>query len=432
VAIRAQPSRAFASNAPADPEDAKEASLSAHRPSLSIVIPAYNEEDAIAAIIERTLAARPFIADAAGLSAVEVIVVSDGSSDRTAQIAGQYDEALLIAYEKNRGYGAAIKQGFEVASGDLLAFLDADGTCDPRFFVQLCNAMANEDADVVLGARLGEESEMPRLRRLGNRAYAALINAWGGTNITDSASGMRVIRRSSLPRLYPLPDGMHFTPAMSSRAIFDPRLRIVEVPMPYRERTGESKLSVLRDGLRFLRIIVDTALTYRPLRFFGAAGVILLLIALAYGLTPAAHYVTDRRIEDWMIYRLVAVMVAVVTGVALIAVGLLAQQTVALIHEDFAPPRARHRLLHRTLLENLIPWGVVATLGGVALNGRSLVEYATTGQVTAHWIYVLTGGLLVMLGIEFLCFGVLARVLNILAARKRYAAHLASPAAVPR
>ena len=402
----------------------------AARPSLSIVIPAYNEEEAIAAIIERTLEARDAIAEGAGLSGVEVIVVSDGSSDRTKEIASGYDEITLIAYEKNRGYGAAIKQGFEVATGDILGFLDADGTCDPRFFVEMCNAMDAHEADVVLGARLGEGSEMPALRRLGNRAYATLINAWGGTRITDSASGMRIIRRTSIPKLYPLPDGMHFTPAMSSRAIFDPRLRIHEVAMPYRERTGESKLSVIKDGVRFLRIIVDTALTYRPLRFFGVAGGLLLLLALGYGLVPTVHYIAERRIEEWMIYRLVAVVVALVSGVTLVAVGLLAQQTVALIHEDFTPPRARHGLLHRTLLVHLIPWGVILALAGVALNARSLIEYATTGQVTAHWIYVLTGGLLVTLGIEFICFGVLARVLNILADRKKLVMHQASPAPV--
>jgi glycosyltransferase involved in cell wall biosynthesis len=388
------------------------------RPVLSIIIPAYNEEAGIASIIERTLAARPVIQEGAKISSVEVFVVNDGSRDGTAQIAGRFPEVQLISYPKNKGYGAAIKQGFEQAKGDWLGFLDADGTCDPRFFVKLCNALRERDADVALGSRLGPHSQMPAIRRLGNRIFASIISLWGGTNVTDSASGMRVLRRESLPKLYPLPDGMHFTPAMSCRAIFDPRLKIVEVEMPYSERTGESKLRVIKDGWRFLRIIVETALTYRPLRFFGVIGLLFLLLALGYGLYPVYYYAAHRHLEDWMIYRLVTVVVAVVTGINLVAVGLLAQQTVSLLHEDFSKPVGPRRWLNHLLLRRLIPWGALGIVAGAALNARSLWEYATTGHVTAHWVYVLTGGLLVTLGVELVAFGVLAHVLDILTERK--------------
>src|SRR4030095_4136132 len=98
----------------------------------------YNEEEGIRSIIERTLSASNKIRSETGLSEVEVIVVNDGSHDATARIAQKYSEQnliRLISYEKNRGYGAAIKAGFAEASGDLLSFLDADGTCDPLIFV---------------------------------------------------------------------------------------------------------------------------------------------------------------------------------------------------------------------------------------------------------------------------------------------------------
>ena len=389
-------------------------------PRLSIVIPAYNEEDAIAEIIRRTLAAREVIRTQGGIADVEILVVSDGSSDRTAEIAGGFSEIRLISYEKNKGYGAAIKLGFEAATGDYLAFLDADGTCNPEFFVELCSALTARNADVAIGSRMGRESEMPPIRRLGNRVFAAIINLWGGADITDSASGMRVLRRSSLPRLYPLPDGMHFTPAMSSLAIFDPHLKIVELPMPYQERTGESKLNVIRDGIRFLRIIVETALTYRPLRFFGTAGLVLLLLSVGYGIGPVLLYLRERHIEEWMIYRLVAVAVALTAGTTLLAVGVLGQQAVSLIHDDFEPAKARRKFFNRVVLRYLIPWGILSGLAGVVLNWGSIVQYVTTGQVTAHWIYVLTGGLLVTLGVELIAFGVLARVLGILDWRARY------------
>jgi glycosyltransferase involved in cell wall biosynthesis len=393
---------------------------SSGRPSLSIVIPAYNEAEGIAAIIERTLAVRHSLRERARLSGVDVIVVDDGSSDRTAAIAAGYPEIDLVTFPENQGYGAAIKTGFARATGELVGFLDADGTCDPAFFADLCIAIEAEGADVAVGSRLGRTSDMPALRRFGNRIFAGIIKLWSGAPVTDSASGMRVLRRSALPRLYPLPDGMDFTPAMSSLAIFDPHLKLVELPMPYAERTGTSKLRVVGDGLRFLRIIVDTALTYRPLRFLGLAGAVVLLLGVGYGIRPVVYYLGAGHLEDDMIYRLVAVAVALTVGVNLLAVGVIGQQTVAVIHEDFQPARGARRGLNRLLLDFLIPWGILAVVAGVALNWRSLVEYAGTGRITAHWIYVLTGGLLVTLGAEFITFGVLARVVNILRARKAF------------
>ena len=389
--------------------------------TLSVVLPAFNEEDAIASIIERTLAARPEICARANLAAVQVVVVSDGSSDRTAEIARGYRDVTTIAYARNRGYGAAIMTGFGQATGDLLAFLDADGTCDPLFLGTLCEIVQERHADIAIGSRLGLDSDMPAVRRFGNRVYSRLLRLWGAHGVTDTASGMRVIRRSALGRIYPLPDGMAFTPAMSSIALFDPRLTIVEVPMRYAERTGESKLHVLQDGVRFLRIIVDTALSYRPFRFFGTSGLALLGVALAFAAYPVVFYLGARRIEDWMFYRLSAVAVAVVAGMHLVVIGLLAQQAVSIIHEDFEPPSRLRLFLDRLLRERLQLWGVLSLFAGVALNWRSLISYITIGQVSAHWIYILLGGLLVTFGIECISFSVLARVLNVLAFRKRYA-----------
>ncbi|MGQ0641181.1 MAG: glycosyltransferase family 2 protein [Gemmatimonadaceae bacterium] len=395
--------------------------LAARASTLSIVIPAYNEEDAIAAIIERTLAARESICAEAGLSAVDVIVVSDGSSDRTAEIAGRYADIRLIAYEKNRGYGAAIKTGFATATGDLLAFLDADGTCDPLFFGPLCRALDEHQSNIAIGARLGPESEMPGIRRLGNRLYAGLLKLSGAQSVTDSASGMRVMRRSALERLYPLPDGMHFTPAMSSIALFDPALSIVEVPMRYSERVGESKLSVVRDGVRFLQIITDTAFSYRPLRFFGAIAAALLVFAVAYGIEPLVHYIQQRRIEQWMFYRLSAVAVAITAAFNLVLVGLLAQQAVSLIHEDFRNTSRLHHFVDRVMAQHLFAWGALALAIGIGINAPAIHSYLTTGRVYAHWIYILVGGLLVLLGVQSISFGVLARTLGILTFRRRFA-----------
>src|SRR6185312_14461030 len=118
---------------------------------LTIVIPALDEEGAIGMTVSRCLDARDEIKRAADLDDVEVIVVSDGSTDRTAEIARGFDGVEVIVFEQNRGYGAAIKEGFRRGRGSLVGFLDADGTCDPRYFAEMCRVAVEDDAEMVLG-----------------------------------------------------------------------------------------------------------------------------------------------------------------------------------------------------------------------------------------------------------------------------------------
>ena len=114
---------------------------------------------------------------------------------------------------------------------------------------------------------MGVGSAMPLVRAIGNTRRSRGSSARSRASASrDTASGMRVLRAIALEHLDPLPDGLHFTPAMSARILMEGKLRLVEVPMPYAERVGRSKLSVLRDGVRFLTCIVQAAVTYRPAR----------------------------------------------------------------------------------------------------------------------------------------------------------------------
>src|SRR5881296_3060571 len=109
---------------------------------LLITIPAYNEETSIEGIISRSLEARENIIRNSPVTEVDVTVVSDGSTDATAELAGRYSDLInLIAFTQNRGYGAAIKEAWRQSDADVLCFLDADGTCDPNFFANLCREM---------------------------------------------------------------------------------------------------------------------------------------------------------------------------------------------------------------------------------------------------------------------------------------------------
>ena len=134
---------------------------------LGIVIPALDEEESIGSTIERTLVATPGIVDSSPVTSVEITVVSDGSTDRTVEIARGFGERIqLIVFDENRGYGAAIKAGWEaMPDADVVAFLDADGTCNPAFFGPLTAELVARNADIALGCRLTEGSRMPWISR---------------------------------------------------------------------------------------------------------------------------------------------------------------------------------------------------------------------------------------------------------------------------
>ena len=240
---------------------------------LLIAIPALNEEESIESIIKRTLAARENIIRNSPVDEVDITVISDGSTDRTVELARCFEDRIhIIVFKKNRGYGAAIKEGWRQSDADLVGFVDADGTCDPNFFAVLCKTLIEKNVDVTLGCRMNPKSEMPLVRKIGNTIFALMLTMFSSARIRDTASGMRVVKRSSLPKLMPLPDGLHFTPAMSARAILSQDLRIEEIDMPYRERVGRSKLSVWQDGIRFLKVFIESAALYRFSRLLNFLG----------------------------------------------------------------------------------------------------------------------------------------------------------------
>ncbi len=381
--------------------------------SLSIVIPALNEEDAVGDTISRCLEARGRIKETAGLAQVEIIVVSDGSTDRTAQIAQGFEEVKVVVFEQNRGYGAAIKEGWRRAEGTLLGFLDADGTCDPNYFADMCRIAIEDSADVVLGSRLGPESKMPRTRRLGNRIYAFLLGLMCGRQITDTASGMRVVRRKSLKYLYPLPDGLHFTPSMSARALLND-LRVIEIPMTYDERVGTSKLSVVRDGIRFLRTIFAGVLCYRPEKLLLSSFMVCLLLMLLLAAYPVEFYFQHGRLEEWMLYRFVVCYLLGSFGLMLLLATALTNQIAR-----FGPRRTAANAFWPSFVASLFRGPVLATILlflfaiSVFFLSPGIVEYATTRHITLHWSRLLAGAFSILSALQTAVFALLIEVVSL-------------------
>jgi len=406
---------------------------------LTVVIPAFNEEQAIGSIIERSLAARETIVRDSPVEDVEIIVVSDGSTDRTAELAAAYADVRVIVFEHNRGYGAAIKRGFHEGSGELVGFLDADGTCDPSFFAPLCSALVERRADVAIGSRLGPDSRMPPIRRLGNRIYALILSALCNHVVTDTASGMRVIRRDALPQLYPLPDGLHFTPAMSARVLMGDGLTIVEEPMPYEERVGDSKLHVLRDGLRFLQTIFEMTLMWQPAKLFIVAAVICLTIMVLLAMHPIEMWLRLGRLHEDMIYRLLFCSLLGTLGVTLLSAGLLLEQLRRLLavgppvhsvraltggHDEYREAQGRTPTFLWSLLDrfySIRSWTTVtaaATPLLVWLVGRGVYTWVSAGYVDQHWSRVVLAGLVVFAVGHMLITVLIANVLRFHTARR--------------
>jgi glycosyltransferase involved in cell wall biosynthesis len=373
----------------------------------TIVIPAFNEEKSIASTIEKTTAAGSEIVAQALVDNVTIVVVSDGSTDRTTEIASGFKGIQLIAYEKNRGYGAAIKTGFAQTDDELVGFLDADGTCDPFVFIALLKKQQETKADVVLGSRLGENSRMTLLRRIGNVFFATLINLWAGTRIKDPASGMRVIQRSSLLKLYPLPDGLHFTPAMSAKAIFNRDIVIEEISMPYEERIGESKLSVVHDGIRFLRAIIETAIVYRPRRLFNLVGLLMIIVALFLAVSPVQNYLASHNIEDRAFYRLLMIVLLVNAGILLLGLGFISQRFLELLHYRKAVTNENLPLFESLLLNHGLILGLSSLVSSLLFFYKPLLQFIGHSSVSVNWFSVLAGSFFFWLGFQLISFGVM-------------------------
>jgi hypothetical protein len=386
-------------------------------PVLSVVIPAYNEEDGIAEIARRVLAVRDVLSQmGVGL---ELLVVDDGSRDKTAQVASGIEGVRLIRHPRNRGYGAALKTGFGEARGELIGFLDADGTYPPEFFPQLCQRALN-GADLIIGSRMaGADSRMPMTRRVGNLFFAALLTLISRQRVTDSASGMRVFKREVLERIYPLPDGLNLTPVMSTRAIHE-GIQVAEVPIPYSERVGRSKLSVVRDGRIFLQSMIWTALSYNPVRILGMIGLagIGLAALAALGLI-AARLSGVTNLGPWGVAALFAALVAGVTGISIFSLGVTFNYLVTLFYKRPVRQGLFGKPIFATPLDQHFGWvGILSTLAGLVVGGVSLGLGVSGWAIERLWLYLLGSAMLVLVGVQLVIYWVLLRVLAELSQRE--------------
>ena len=231
--------------------------------SLSIILPAKNEAEGLARTLPALKKTHP---------EAEIIVVDDGSTDATAQVAAGHG-AQVLRSPYSMGNGAAIKRGARAASGDILVFMDADGQHGAEHVAALLAKLA-EGFDMVVGAR-NASGQASVSRGLANAFYNRLASWMTGHKIHDLTSGFRAVRADKFREfLHLLPNGFSY-PTTSTMAFFRSAYPVAYVPIPVAKRIGtNSHIRPLKDGVRFLLIIFKIASLYSPLKLFAptAAG----------------------------------------------------------------------------------------------------------------------------------------------------------------
>jgi glycosyltransferase involved in cell wall biosynthesis len=239
--------------------------------SISIVIPAYNEAEAIG----ETIAAIQYAFVNENFE-VEIIVVDDYSNDKTAEVASRFS-IRLIQHSYNKGYGASLKTGIRHAKFNLIVIIDADGTYPANEIPRLVKQMISYD--MVVGARIGEDVSIPLFRRPAKWLLNTLANYLSNIKIPDINSGLRVFRKDEVMQYFRLlPSGFSFTTSITL-AMLTNDYNILFVPVDYYKRKGKSKIRPIQDTLSFFSLIIRMILSYRPLRVFFPLGLVLSIIS---------------------------------------------------------------------------------------------------------------------------------------------------------
>lgn len=235
----------------------------------SIIIPAFNEEGAIAPVLQ-ALRALPLDA--------EIIVIDDGSTDRTADVA-RSEGARVIRHVMNMGYGSSVKDGIRAASTDVIILSDADGTY-PIDRIPGLLATFNEGYDMVVGARQGPEYRGSFLKMPARTVFKWIVEFVTGRRIPDVNSGLRIFRKSDVtPHLPDLCNGFSFTTTITLLYLLTGKM-VTYVAIAYNKRIGHSKVRMLRDSLRTLQYITESIIRYNPLKAFLLFAVITFLLGL--------------------------------------------------------------------------------------------------------------------------------------------------------
>ena len=384
---------------------------------VSVVLPCLNEERAVGQVVDDAWE---------GIESVggdgEVIVVDNGSTDRSREIAEEH--GARVVREPRRGYGSAYLRGLAEARGEIIVMADADGTYPLKDLRPFVDAI-EDGADLALGSRFEgqiHEGAMPWAHRwIGNPILTAILNVFFGVKVSDAHCGLRAIRSSVLPELRLQATGMEFASEMILKAA-KRKLPVADIPIDYRPRIGESKLNTWRDGWRHLRFMLIHSATF----LFLIPGAVLLLLGLAIMVPMSGGPITIFGLTLHIHAMIVASTITLI-GSQIVQMGLFARTYAVLYLGD------RDRLLEglwkRFRLEHGLILGGLVAFGGLGLIGGIFIEWASGGFGALSQVY------LALLGLTLAGLGVQAVFasffLSILGLRSETAPELEQPEAAP-
>ncbi len=246
---------------------------------ISILIPAYNEQEGIAYTLEK-------LSTCAALDSAEIIVVDDGSTDNTAEIARSFPRVRLVQHSVNRGYGAAIVSGLRASRRAYIVWCDSDGQHRVDDLLAVASRLVTRQLEYVIGVR-GADSFQDSSRKPGKWLLRQVVHFAAGGPVPDFNSGLRGFRRDVLSRyIHLLPKGFGAS-TLTTLLMIEGNHIGESVPITVNARMGKSSVRQLRDGLRTLQIILRIVLLFKPMQFFGLLGSTLILIGLIYGFAKA-------------------------------------------------------------------------------------------------------------------------------------------------
>ena len=285
--------------------------MNEHDLKICVIIPAYNEEETIGSVVLR-----------AKKYAGEIIVVDDGSADKTAEVA-ELAGAKVIKHELNKGKGTALKAGFKKArefDPSIVVCLDSDGQHNPDEIPNLIASIINKKADIVIGSRFLEGTvNLPVYRRFGQKILDFITNLASRSNVSDSQSGFRAFSRNAMDKLKFREKGFDIESGILLEAK-ENNLKITEVPITVRYDIGKPSQHPLSHGMGVINSIVTIVSEKHPLMFFGVIGAAFIIAGLFSGYWVVLRY---NEVNVLAVGTAMITLLLIILGIILILTGII-------------------------------------------------------------------------------------------------------------
>ena len=249
-----------------------------NKKTLSIIIPVYNEAEAI----ETTIAKCYNVMKKTDIE-FEIIAVNDCSTDATAEIIQKqldsYSNLKVINHPTNSGYGRALKSGISLAAHEIICILDADATYNPEYIPELYREF-EKGTDLLIGRRTGVHFKGNFIKNTMRKIYRTIIHFVVGSEVPDANSGLRLFKKSQIVNYFPhLCNGFSFTTSQTL-IMFLEGYFVKFVPIEYPKREGKTKVKLFRDSLRTLQFITQIIIRYNPLKLYLALIVLPVILTI--------------------------------------------------------------------------------------------------------------------------------------------------------